>query len=97
MKNKEKKVIILDNIASPFISQAIIILKEGAEYEENNIIKEAEKIVSGYFSKIKKIPQKEHKALMGNYNFNINIGCFSYFITLKPLQLLLLSHHNFHS
>ena len=51
MKNKEKKGIILDNIASPFISQAIIILKEGAEYEENNIIKEAQKIGSGYFPK----------------------------------------------
>ena len=66
MKNKEKKVIILDNIASPFISQAIIILKEGAEYEENNIIKEAEKIVSGYFSpKSKKFPKKNTKLLWG--------------------------------
>ena len=66
MKNKEKKVIILDNIASPFISQAIIILKDGAEYEENNIIKEAEKIVSGYFpKKTKKIPKKSYKLLWG--------------------------------
>ena len=66
MKNKEKKVIILDNIASPFISQAIIILKEGAEYEEHNIIKEAEKIVSGYFpKKTKKLPKKNNKILWG--------------------------------
>lgn len=66
MKNKEKKVIILDNIASPFISQAIIILKDGAEYEENNIIKEAEKIVSGYFpKKTKKLPKKSNTLLWG--------------------------------
>lgn len=66
MKNKEKKVIILDNIASPFISQAIIILKDGAEYEENNIIKEAEKIVSGYFPKKQKnLPKKNNKLLWG--------------------------------
>lgn len=49
MKNREKKVIILDNLASPFIAQAIIILKENAPEREDNILREAEQIVAGYF------------------------------------------------
>lgn len=64
MKNKEKKVIILDNLASPFISQAIIILKEGAEYDNDNIIKEAEKIVAGYFPNSKKNPPKKNRQFL---------------------------------
>lgn len=64
MKNKEKKVIILDNIASPFISQAIIILKEDTEYENENIIREAEKIVAGYFPKTQKNPPKKNNKLL---------------------------------
>lgn len=66
MKNKEKKVIILDNLSSPFIAQAIIILHDGAQYDNDNIIKEAEKIVSGYFPQNKKIPpKKNHKFFLG--------------------------------
>ena len=61
MKNKEKKVIILENLQSPFISQAIIILKEGAECENTGIIEEAERIVGGYF---KNPPKKKNKALL---------------------------------
>ncbi len=64
MKNKEKKVIILDKLSSPFVAQAIIILKEGAEAEEESIIKEAEKIVEGYFPRIRKNPSpKKHRFL----------------------------------
>lgn len=65
MNNKEKKVIILDNIASPFISQAIIFLKDGTDCEENTILKEAEKIVADYFPK--NPPKKSKKLLLGGF------------------------------
>lgn len=54
MKNKEKKVIILDNLSSPFVAQAIIILKENIPDADDKIIKEAERIVSGFFPQKKK-------------------------------------------
>ena len=63
MKNKEKKVIILDNLSSPFISQAIIILKENTTYEQNTILEEAEKIVADFFPKSKKNPTKKNNKL----------------------------------
>ncbi len=54
MKNQQKKVIILDKLSSPFIAQAIIILKEDAPEREGDIIKEAERIVAGFFPQKKK-------------------------------------------
>lgn len=63
MKNKEKRVIILDKLSSPFVAQAIIILKEGAECAEEGIIAEAERIVEGYFPRRKKISAKGHRLL----------------------------------
>lgn len=71
MNNKEKKVIILDKLSSPFVAQAIIILKEGAETEEESIIKEAEKIVEGYFPRCRKKSSAKGKSLMAEGIFLI--------------------------
>lgn len=66
MKNKEKRVIILDNLTSEFIAQAIIILKEDVIYKPQDIVAEAERIVSGYFPKEqKKSPKKGSVLLWG--------------------------------
>lgn len=50
MKNMSKQVIILDNISSPYIYQAIIILKNHPPHCNEKIIAEAEKIVANYFN-----------------------------------------------
>ena len=50
MKNIAKQVVILDNIPSAYIHQAIIILKSYPPNEHDKIIEEAERIVSGYFN-----------------------------------------------
>lgn len=50
MKNMSKQVIILDNISSPYIHQAIIILKNHPPHCNDKIIAEAEKIVANYFN-----------------------------------------------
>lgn len=65
MKNKEKKVIILENLSSPFIAQAIIILKDNMSTPTSNIIEEAEKLVSGYFPvNQKNTPTKNNRKLI---------------------------------
>lgn len=64
MKNKEKKVIILDKLSSPFVAQAIIILKDGTDVAEDSIIREAEKIVEGYFPQKKKTPSSKKRTLL---------------------------------
>lgn len=49
MKNSTKQVVILDNFTSPYIHQAILILKDYNPAMEHKIIAEAERIVASYF------------------------------------------------
>lgn len=51
MKNNTKQAVILENLSSPYIHQAIIILKEYNPALEDKIIEDAEKIVSAYLNK----------------------------------------------
>ena len=51
MKNLSKQVVILDELPSPYIHQAIIILKKYTPQQHERIIEEAEKVVLEYFNK----------------------------------------------
>lgn len=51
MKDITKKVVILNNFSSPYISEAIIVLREYDRKLEGKIIDDAEKIVADYISK----------------------------------------------
>lgn len=48
MKNTTHKVVILENISSPYIQQAIIVLKKYSPDQEEKILYDAERIVSEY-------------------------------------------------
>lgn len=51
MKNLKKKVMILNNFTSPYISEAILILKDYDPQFDTKAILEAEKIVNDYLQK----------------------------------------------
>lgn len=51
MKNSTRKVVILENITSPYIQQAIIVLNEYAAVKESKVIYDAERIVDEYLRK----------------------------------------------
>ena len=51
MKDITKKVVILNNFSSPYISEAIIVLRDYNHKLEGKIIDEAEKIVAEYIEK----------------------------------------------
>ena len=51
MKDFTKKVVILNNFSSPYISEAIIVLKDYNPRLESKVIADAEKIVSDYIKK----------------------------------------------
>ena len=57
MKDITKKVVILNNLSSAHISEAIIVLKDYDHRLEGKIISEAEKIVSDYIDRTKKKEQ----------------------------------------
>lgn len=54
MRDITKKVVILNNLSSPYICEAIIVLKDYNPRLESKVIEDAEKIVSDYMEKIKK-------------------------------------------
>lgn len=57
MKDSTKKVVILNNLASPYIHEAIIVLKKYDPQLESKAIADAEKIVTEYIEKMKKNEQ----------------------------------------
>ena len=54
MKELTKKVIILNNFSSPYVSQAIIVLKDYNPKLEGKAIEDAELIVSRYIERVLK-------------------------------------------
>ncbi len=63
MKNTAKKAVILNNFSSPYISEAIIILRDYRPELEGKIITDAEKIVSAYIEKQERNREKEQFAI----------------------------------
>ena len=61
--NNTKQVVILDNFSSPYICQAILILKDNAFAPEERVIEDAEKIVSEFLNKPSFSIQKKRSKL----------------------------------
>lgn len=54
MKEISHKVVILNKLESPYISEAIIILKNGCAVPQSKAVEEAERIVRSYLDRAKK-------------------------------------------
>lgn len=54
MKELTQKVVILNNFSSPYVSQAIVVLKDYNPKLEGRAIADAEMIVSNYIERIEK-------------------------------------------
>jgi len=53
MNKTTQRVVIIDNISSPYIEQAIIILRDFSSENQAKIICDAEKVVRDYLEKMK--------------------------------------------
>lgn len=86
MKSINRKAFIMENCNSPYIAQAIFILKDGIDGESTKVIMDAERIVASYMgrsnSKSAK-PEKKHTGLLISLCAiglsSIIIGVFSFF------------------
>ncbi len=61
MKNTTRRVLILKNVNSELIEQAILILKDSAPDGDSKIIREAEKIVEKYMDNKSQKVREEKK------------------------------------
>lgn len=53
MKDLTKKVVILENLASPYVHQAIIVMRDYNPKLESKAVMEAERIVAAYLDNMK--------------------------------------------
>ncbi|MGN0150310.1 MAG: hypothetical protein ACI4C7_08700 [Clostridia bacterium] len=54
MRNITKRVVILNNFSSPYVCEAIVILKDYDPRFESKAIRDAERVVTEYIEKINK-------------------------------------------
>lgn len=59
MKKTQKRAYILSECKSPYIQQAIFILKDGIDSDSSGVIADAERIVSSYMGNPRYIEQKK--------------------------------------
>lgn len=85
MRNTTRRVLILKNVNSEMIEQAILILKDSAPDGDSAVIREAEKIVEKYMDK--KLPkvreEKKPKTVLalslGAAFFSLGVLIFAFF------------------
>ena len=59
MKDNLPKVVILNRLQSPYVSEAIIILKDSCTLPQSRAIEEAEKVVRSYLERTAKNGQSQ--------------------------------------
>ena len=74
MNNNTRKIVVLNNLKSPKIEQAIFILRDDTDCTESDAVSEAEKIVRMYLDDIQKpiLCHKEKKS-----KFPVILGCIT--------------------
>lgn len=96
MKSSARKAVILNNLSSPYIYQAIVILNENGIENENTALIEAERIVSEYMKKRKKDENedillysrpKSTKKKRSEFPFFVTLSIFSVFLFLVTIFL----------
>lgn len=68
MKDVTRKVVILDNLASPYVHQAIIVMRDYNPKLDSYAVAEAERIVTAYLDDVKiRKKQPSRKTVRKNY------------------------------
>ena len=82
--------IILRNIRSPYIEQAIFILKKEAEFEDD-IITEAEKIINNF------IARRQKKGKLKRYIKKLSLAGISAAIVISSALIIYFSFRSWHN
>ncbi len=88
MKDITKKVVILENLSSPYVHQAIIVMRDYNPKLESRAILEAERIVNAYLDNVKISNGKVIKPRRHSSRFFV---CFA-FIAITGLAVLAAMH-----
>lgn len=78
---RNKKVLIMDDLKGSGIEQAIFIIREGEEWNEDSLVEEAQKIIDRYLLSMSAPPRKRLKTavLLTAGTFIIALTLFLYY------------------
>ncbi len=90
MKDVMKKVVILDNLASPYVHQAIIVMRDYDPKLESLAVMEAERIVNAYLDNMKteKIRPRKRRAAHKRYPALIFFGAAALAAAIAVVRLI---------
>ena len=90
MKDLTKKVVILENLASPYVHQAIIVMRDYNPKLETKAVIEAERIVNEYLSDMKLKSGENHKRPLrkkSSYFWYIAVSAISVLVSVLIMKL----------
>ncbi len=90
MKDITKKVVILENLASPYVHQAIIVMRDYNPKLETKAVIEAERIVNAYLDNMKlKSGQVFKKPVRKKHSFllYLAVSAISVLISIAVMKL----------
>jgi len=92
MKNNTRKIVVLDNINSSRIEQAIFILRDTSQICESDAVTEAQRIVNTYLNSLSQplLQTKKKKRLSARFFIAMTLYTFSTIIITA--YLLTLAH-----
>ena len=77
MSNNTRKIVVLNNIDSPRIEQAIFILRDEVTVSENDAVSEAQKIVDNYLKSLSAPPSPPPKKFKSKFLFGMTVYTFA--------------------
>ncbi len=90
MKDLTKKVVILENLASPYVHQAIIVMRDFNPKLETKAVVEAERIVNAYLDNMKlKNGQSARRPVRKRHSFllYLAVAVVSALVTIAVMKL----------
>lgn len=90
MKENSHKVVILNKLESPYISEAIIVLKNSCTLPQSKAVEEAERIVRSYLERTSKNGQSVKTARRHSWKSTVILclaaASFSFIVSLLCLR-----------
>lgn len=90
MKNLTKKVVILENLASPYVHQAIIVMRDYNPKLDTKAVAEAERIVNAYLDNMKlKSGQHRNRSVRkkGSFLLYLAVSAISVLCSIMIMKL----------
>lgn len=92
MKNNTRKIVVLDNLNSPRIEQAIFILRDTSPICESDAVSEAQRIVNTYLASLSNPSMQKKQKKRPGTRFFVAMTLYTFFTVVLTAYLLSFIH-----